>query len=55
MGEPTGRLVIVGIGDDGLSGLTETARRIVQESDVILGAGSTLRLVEGVPGRKVRC
>ena len=53
MGEATGRLVIVGIGDDGLAGLTESARRIVQEADVILGAGSTLRLVEGTAGRKV--
>ena len=53
MGEPTGKLVIVGIGDDGLAGLTEGARRIVQEADVILGASSTLRLLEGLPGRKV--
>jgi precorrin-6B C5,15-methyltransferase / cobalt-precorrin-6B C5,C15-methyltransferase len=53
VGEPTGKLVIVGIGDDGLAGLTESARRIVQESDLILGASSTLRLLEGVEGRMV--
>ena len=53
MGEATGKLVIVGIGDDGLAGLTESARRIVQEADVILGAASTLRLLEGVAGRRL--
>ena len=53
MGGPGGRLVIVGIGDDGMAGLTEAARRIVQEGDPILGAPSTLALVEDVPGRKV--
>ena len=53
MGESTGKLVIVGIGDDGLAGLTESARRIVQGADVILGAPGTLRLIEEVAGRKV--
>ena len=53
MGDANGKLVIVGIGDDGLAGLTEGARRIVQEADVILGASSTLRLLEGTQGRKV--
>ena len=53
MGESTGKLVILGIGDDGLAGLTEAARRMVQGADVILGAAGTLRLLEGVAGRKV--
>ncbi|WP_435005974.1 precorrin-6y C5,15-methyltransferase (decarboxylating) subunit CbiE [Tundrisphaera lichenicola] len=53
MGESGGKLVIVGIGDDGMAGLTEPARRIVQEADLILGAPSTLSLVEGAVGRKV--
>jgi len=39
------RLVIVGIGDDGLAGLTEAARRTIAEADVLLGAPSTLALV----------
>lgn len=46
------KLVIVGIGDDGLAGLTEPARRILAEADVILGAPGMLRLVEEMPGRK---
>ena len=53
MGEATGKLVILGIGDDGLAGLTESARKIVQGADVILGAPGTLRLLDGVPARKV--
>jgi precorrin-6Y C5,15-methyltransferase (decarboxylating) len=46
-------LVILGIGDDGLAGLTESARRIVGEADLILGAPAMLRLLEGMPARKV--
>ncbi len=53
MGEATGKLVIVGIGDDGMAGLTESARRIVQDADVILGAASTLSLLHEVAGRRV--
>ena len=50
VGEPGGKLVIVGIGDDGMAGLTESARRVVQEADVILGAPATLRLLDGIGG-----
>jgi precorrin-6B C5,15-methyltransferase / cobalt-precorrin-6B C5,C15-methyltransferase len=46
------KLVIVGIGDDGLAGLTEPARRLVMSADLILGAPSTLTLLEAVPARK---
>src|SRR5579883_1187728 len=46
------KLVILGIGDDGLAGLTESARRIVTSADVILGAPSILKLLESVPARK---
>jgi precorrin-6Y C5,15-methyltransferase (decarboxylating) len=47
------RIVIVGIGEDGLAGLTESARRFVQEADVLLGAPATLELVADAPGRQV--
>ncbi len=47
------KIVIVGIGDDGLAGLTESSRRIVSEADLILGSPSMLSLVEGLPARKV--
>ena len=47
------KIVIVGIGDDGLGGLTESARRIFREADVVLGAESTLRLLEDLDARKI--
>ena len=47
------KLVIVGIGDDGLAGLTESSRRIVSEADLILGSPSMLALVESSPARKL--
>ncbi len=46
------KLVILGIGDDGLAGLTESARRILMDSDLILGAPPTLSLLEGLSTRK---
>jgi precorrin-6Y C5,15-methyltransferase (decarboxylating) len=46
------KLVILGIGDDGLAGLTEPARRLVTTADLVLGAPSILRLLEAVPARK---
>ncbi len=51
--ETQAKIVIVGIGDDGLSGLTEPARRVLTEADMILGTPSILRLVEEVEGEKV--
>ena len=47
------RLVIVGIGDDGLAGLTDAARRMIDGADVLLGASSTLARTGDAPGRKV--
>jgi precorrin-6B C5,15-methyltransferase / cobalt-precorrin-6B C5,C15-methyltransferase len=47
------KLVILGIGDDGLGGLTEAARRVLAEADVLLGAPSALEQVGHAPGRKV--
>jgi precorrin-6B C5,15-methyltransferase / cobalt-precorrin-6B C5,C15-methyltransferase len=46
------KLVILGIGDDGLAGLTEPARRLLSAADLILGAPATLSLLESLPGRK---
>ncbi len=47
------RLVIAGIGDDGLAGLTEATRRTIVGADVLLGAPSTLAHVGEIAGRKV--
>jgi precorrin-6Y C5,15-methyltransferase (decarboxylating) len=47
------KLVILGIGDDGLAGLTDSARQVLVASDLILGAPSTLKLLSDLPGPKV--
>ena len=47
------RLVILGIGDEGLGGLTDRARRILADADVIVGAAPILALLESLPARKV--
>lgn len=52
LAESRSKLVIVGIGDDGLAGMTEAARRIVTEAEVILGAPATLSHLEGITARK---
>jgi precorrin-6Y C5,15-methyltransferase (decarboxylating) len=52
LSEARSKLVILGIGDDGMAGLTEPARRVLLSADLILGAVSTLSLLDGVPGRK---
>lgn len=41
------KIHIVGIGDDGLEGITAQARRLIDEADLVLGAESTLKLVPG--------
>jgi precorrin-6B C5,15-methyltransferase / cobalt-precorrin-6B C5,C15-methyltransferase len=43
--EPNARVDIVGIGDDGIEGLTEVARRIVEQADVVAGPASLLGLL----------
>ena len=53
MNESGSKLVILGIGDDGIGGLTEAARRVVLEADLILGSPSKLRLLNDVAARKV--
>jgi precorrin-6Y C5,15-methyltransferase (decarboxylating) len=41
------------MGDDGLAGLTEPARRVISEATVVLGAPSMLELVKSATARKV--
>lgn len=53
MDQTRAKIVIVGIGDDGLAGLTDVARRLVLQADLILGAPSTLTLLDRAPARKV--
>ncbi len=53
MSQEKARLVIVGIGDDGLAGLTDPARRTIADADMLLGAQSTLDLVGKTAGQQV--
>ena len=46
------KLVILGIGDDGLAGLTDLARRTLAGSDLILAPSSILDLLADLPARK---
>ncbi|MCS7238346.1 MAG: precorrin-6y C5,15-methyltransferase (decarboxylating) subunit CbiE [Thermoguttaceae bacterium] len=46
------KVYIVGIGEDGLEGLTERARRLVTEADILIGENHTLGLIP--PGEAER-
>ncbi len=43
---------IIGIGDDGLEGITVQARKLIDESDLLLGADSTLKLLPKSAGKQ---
>jgi precorrin-6B C5,15-methyltransferase / cobalt-precorrin-6B C5,C15-methyltransferase len=43
---------IIGIGDDGLDGLTANARRLIEQADLLLGDEPTLALVKGLGSRR---
>ncbi len=47
------RIQIIGIGDDGLEGLTPTARQLVGEADLLLGARQALAAVTGSRAERV--
>ena len=46
------RLSIVGIGDDGLVGLTDQARRILSEADLVIGTANAMSLLVDLPAHK---
>jgi precorrin-6Y C5,15-methyltransferase (decarboxylating) len=48
------RLTVVGVGADGFAGLSDAARRIVDDADVVLGAPRQLALLPAVPGQQRR-
>lgn len=43
-----GKMFIIGIGDDGLDGLTDQARQVIVGAGLLLGSPSALKLVEGL-------
>ena len=48
------RIHIIGVGVDGLPGLTSRARDLLQRADVIFGPDNTLALLSELPGERVR-
>ena len=46
------KIHIIGIGDDGLEGVTAAARQLIEQADLLVGADHSLRLVP--PGRAER-
>ncbi len=44
------KIQIIGIGDDGLDGLTAQARRLIEQAELLLGDEATLALVPGMGG-----
>jgi len=47
------RIQIIGIGDDGLEGLTSAARELIKRADLLLGAEHTLALVPSFAGERM--
>lgn len=47
------RIIIVGIADDGLDGLTSSARRYVEQADVLIGPQKSLSMVAHLPAEQV--
>jgi precorrin-6Y C5,15-methyltransferase (decarboxylating) len=50
---PEARVYIVGIGSDGLAGLTTRARELLRSADIVLGSEPTLGLVRELPAERV--
>jgi precorrin-6Y C5,15-methyltransferase (decarboxylating) len=46
-------VTVVGVGDDGWSGLTEEARGVLREAPLIVGSARHLALMPDLPGRRV--
>ncbi len=46
------KIHIIGIGDDGLDGVTAQARKLIDEADLLLGAESTLKLLPKSAGKQ---
>jgi precorrin-6Y C5,15-methyltransferase (decarboxylating) len=48
------KIHVIGLGSDGLAGLTNRARELVSSADMIFGSESVLRLLPEVKGERVR-
>ncbi len=45
MSNHAGKVYILGIGDDGLEGLTRAARALLEQADLVIGSAQTLAAV----------
>lgn len=45
---------VIGIGDDGLEGVTAAARQLIQQADLLVGADYTLKLVPPTQGERLK-
>lgn len=48
------RVYVVGVGGDGLSGLTERGRQILRSADLVLGSEPTLKLIPELSAERLR-
>ncbi len=53
MDTPEPRIHVIGVGTDGLSGLTARARELLAQAELILGSEAVLRKLPGLSGEKV--
>ena len=44
---------IIGIGDDGLDGVTEAARRLIEQADLLIGSEHTMKVVGPTGGEQI--
>ena len=44
---------IIGIGDDGLDGLTASARSLIEQANVVIGSEKSLKLIHGPASRRI--
>ena len=44
---------IIGIGDDGLDGLTASARSLIEQANVVIGSEKSLKLLHGPASRRI--
>lgn len=47
MSTTTDKIHVIGVGDDGLEGITQNARQLIESADVLVGTASTLKLMPG--------
>src|SRR6516164_5852193 len=53
MAKPEEKIHVIGVGSDGLTGLTARARALLQEADLVLGSESTLALVPELTAQRL--